>query len=78
MYELFNQISQIGIMILGTLSIILITTKDKRKRYIGSWFGLISQIFWFYTSFYNNQYGIIFVAFIYTFSWIMGIKNNKG
>ncbi len=75
--ELLDFISQIGIVIFGVLAIWLITSKEKRKRYWGSIFGLISQPFWFFTIIYNWQPGIIIVGIIYTVSWIKGIYNNR-
>lgn len=71
-------ISQIGIAIFGVTAIILVAKKNKW----GFVLGLISQPFWYITSFINKQWGVFFVSIIYTFSWALGIyewffKNKK-
>ena len=71
-------ISQIGIVVFGAGAIILVAKKNKW----GFVLGLISQPFWFFTSFINGQWGVFFVNIIYAGTWIFGIyewffKNNK-
>ena len=66
---MWNIISQIGITIFGVTAIILVARKNKW----GFVFGLLSQPFWFITSFINKQWGIFFLSIVYTGSWILGI-----
>jgi hypothetical protein len=69
--------SQIAIMLLSPLAMWLVNSKDKKHRLYGAVVGLISQPFWFYTSFYNGQWGIFIIAFVYAAAWVRGIINNK-
>jgi len=62
-------ISQIAIFIFGVASIILVARKNKW----GFVLGLLTQPFWFVTSFLNEQWGIFFLSFVYTISWIYGV-----
>lgn len=64
-----DNISQIAVFILGAPAIILVAKKNKWGFVIG----LLSQPFWFITSFLNKQWGVFFVSFIYTLSWCLGI-----
>ena len=66
MYEI---ISQAAIFILGTGAIILIAKKNKW----GFVAGLLSQPFWFITSYTNEQWGVFLVSIIFTGSWCLGI-----
>lgn len=60
---------QAGLLILGASAIYMIAKKNKWGFVVG----LASQPFWFATSIINNQWGIFFLNFIYTFSFIVGI-----
>lgn len=64
-----DTIAQIGITIFGVSAIILVAKKNKW----GFVLGLISQPFWFITSFINHQWGVFFLSIIYVFSWSLGI-----
>ena len=68
---MFETISQIAIFILSATAIILVAKKNKW----GFVAGLLSQPFWFYTSYQNKQWGIFLMNFIYLSSWIFGIYN---
>ena len=65
---------QLMIAILGGTAIYLVGRKDKYKKY-GYISGLLSQPFWLYTTFVNEQWGIFFLSLWYTYSWANGIKN---
>lgn len=67
-------ISQIFIMVFGASAIWFVGRKEKWKRW-GYIFGIISQPFWFYTSYTNEQWGILIMSLFYTYSWIQGIYN---
>jgi len=66
---MWDTIAQIGVTIFGVIAIILVS----RKNRWGFVFGLLSQPFWFITSYCNKQWGVFFLTVIYTFSWIYGI-----
>lgn len=75
---MWDIISQVGIAAFGVAAVILVAKKNKW----GFVFGLLSQPFWFITSFINKQWGIFFLSIIYAGSWILGIyewfyKNKK-
>jgi len=66
---MWDTISQIGVAIFGVTAIILVSKKNKW----GFVLGLLSQPFWYITSFINKQWGIFFLSIVYTGSWILGI-----
>jgi nicotinamide riboside transporter PnuC len=66
---MWGTIAQIGLAIFGVTAIILVAKKNKW----GFVFGLLSQPFWFISSFMNKQWGIFLLNIIYTFSWSYGI-----
>ena len=66
---MWDTIAQVGIAVLGVTAIILVAKKNKW----GFVFGLLSQPFWFITSFINEQWGIFFLTIIYSGSWLLGI-----
>ncbi len=66
---MFDIIAQFGVAIFGTMAIILVAKKNKW----GFVFGLLSQPFWFITSFQNRQWGVFLLSVIYMGSWIFGI-----
>jgi nicotinamide riboside transporter PnuC len=66
---MIDTIIQIAIFIFSALAIILVARKNKWGFVIG----LLSQPFWFITSYQNKHWGIFFVSIIYTFSWVYGI-----
>ena len=77
---MLENISQVAILILGTISIILIAKKNKW----GPAIMLFSQPFWFVTAFLNKQWGVFIVSIIYTiswgysaYSWFLTRKNKK-
>jgi len=75
---MWENISQIAIFIFGVTSIILVAKKNKW----GFVFGLLTQPFWYITSFINKQWGVFFVSIFYSLSWLYGIyewffKKNK-
>lgn len=67
-------IEQIGIAICGVTAVFL--SQDSRESY-RRWaclFGLCGQPFWLYATYQAHQWGIFFLAFIYTYSWARGVK----
>ena len=66
---MWDIISQVGVAIFGISAIILVSKKNKW----GFVLGLLSQPFWYITSFTNKQWGIFFLSIVYTGSWILGI-----
>ncbi len=77
---MWDLISQIAIGLFGISAIILVAKKNKW----GFVLGLISQPFWYITSYMNKQWGIFAHSLVYTFNWGFGIyewffkgKNEK-
>jgi nicotinamide riboside transporter PnuC len=66
---MYDVVSQVVIFIFGAGSIILVARKNKW----GFVLGLLAQPFWYITAYVNGQWGIFFVSFVYTASWIYGI-----
>jgi len=66
---MWDTISQVAIAIFGVTAIILVAKKNKW----GFVFGLLSQPFWFITSFINKQWGVFFVSIVYACSWLYGV-----
>lgn len=66
---MLDNISQIGILALGPLSILLVAKKNKW----GFVAGLASQPFWFMTAYINEQWGVFLVNMVFTFSWALGV-----
>lgn len=67
-------ISQIFIMITGSLAIWFVSRKEDWKRW-GYIFGMLGQPFWLYTTYENKQWGILIMTLFYTYSWSMGVWN---
>ena len=77
---MWDTISQVVIFFFGVTAVFLVARKNKW----GFVFGLLSQPFWFITSYINEQWGIFFVSILYFFTWIYGVyewfykdKNKK-
>jgi hypothetical protein len=73
-YEIIEQISQIALVVVGPVVIWLLAQKKHWMRW-GYIIGLCHQPFWFYTSIYNRQWGLIVLSSIYTACYLIGIYN---
>lgn len=60
---------QVGVFVPSVTAIILMARKNKW----GFVAGLISQPFWFITTYMNEQWGVFALSFVYTGTWIYGI-----
>lgn len=58
----------------GVTAIFLSQAKLERSRRWACWFGLCAQPFWFYATFKAGQWGIFGLSFLYTFSWLRGVR----
>jgi len=67
-----DAISQILLSIFSITAIILVA-RDNKYGFI---LGLISQPFWFITSFINKQPGVFIANIFFTLSWIYGIERH--
>jgi nicotinamide riboside transporter PnuC len=77
-FQMWDLVAQIGILIFGVSSILLVAKKNKWGFVIG----LISQPFFLLTALINQQWGLFGASIAYTFSWLVGIyewffRNNK-
>lgn len=62
-------ISQTAISVLGVAAIILVGNKN-RWGFVA---GLLSQPFWFMTTYMHEQWGLFALSVIYTGTWMFGI-----
>lgn len=67
-------VTQIGIMVFGCSAIWLVGRKEGWRKW-GYLLGLLAQPCWFYTSITHGQWGIVALAFWYTYSWAQGVWN---
>ncbi len=68
--------SQFFIAVFGLSAIFL--TNDHRPT-CKKWapvMGLLSQPFWFYTTYVHEQWGIFFMSFVYAYFWLRGFNNQ--
>lgn len=68
---MLDVICQIVISITGVTALFLMA-KGNRWGFV---VGLISQPFWFITTYQHQQWGIFGISFVYTANWIYGIYN---
>jgi hypothetical protein len=68
---MLETICQIGIFVLGTISVYLMS----RKNRWGVVVTLISQPFFLISTYRNNQWGMFALATIYTVCWISGLRH---
>ena len=67
----FDDFLQIGIILFGLSAMFLVAHKNKWGFVVG----LISQPFYFLSSYRSGQWGIFITSFFYTASWVYGIYN---
>lgn len=67
---------QIIIAFTGSTAIWLSQQSNEAWKKYASILGLIGQPFWFYSSYQAEQWGIFILCFFYTYSWLVGFKNN--
>lgn len=68
-------IDQIGIAIFGVTAIVLANLKGTTARKWAPILGLAGQVFWFWMSIKNQLWGILFMSFVYTAAWMLGVYN---
>lgn len=69
-------IDQIAILVLGVGAVYLSQDpKPKVSRWAGI-LGLVSQPFWFYSSYTTESWGIFLASFLYTYCWGRGVYYN--
>lgn len=66
---MWDYVSQFGMVIFGLPAIFLVAKRNKW----GFVLGLLSQPFFFITSYVNHQWGMFFLSFLYTINWCFGI-----
>lgn len=67
-------IEQIAIGLCGCSSVWLSQSPNPRVQRFACLFGLAAQPFWFYATWQAGQWGIFFLAFIYTVGWLRGVR----
>lgn len=71
-----NWIPQVGIAIFGVSAVFLVNQRERRVRRWGPICGMIGQPFWIWSSIAAEQWGILALTVLYTYSWGCGIRNN--
>ncbi len=66
---------QVVIAVLSIAAAYLVASDGPMQRW-GYVVGLLSQPFWFITTWRTRQYGILIVAIFYTGAWVQGIANR--
>lgn len=69
-------IEQIAIAFTGVTAIWLSQDSRESWRRYACLFGIVGQPFWFYSAYMAEQWGIFGMCFLYSYSWIRGIRNN--
>jgi len=67
---------QIAIVFTGAVAIWLTQQANESWKKYACLFGLAGQPFWFYASYQAEQWGVFAMCFVYTWSWLLGFKNN--
>jgi hypothetical protein len=73
---MFDIISQVMIAVFGVASIYLSQQPRVELQKYASIFGILSQPFWFYTSFVSANWGIFILCFFYLYAWSVGFYHH--
>lgn len=63
---------QTGILVFSALAIWFVSRPEKWSRW-GYIFGMLSQPFWLFETFHQQQWGMFALSIFYTYSWTMGV-----
>ncbi len=69
-------VTQIAIACTGVIAIWLTQDTNPKRRKWACIFGLCGQPFWFWSAWHAEQWGIFALCFLYTWSWLRGVRNN--
>lgn len=69
-------LSQFIIFVFGVAAVFMSQSEDKTLVKWSCIAGLISQPFWFYSSYVNDQWGVFAMSFFYAFAWGKGINTH--
>lgn len=67
---------QAFIALTGGIAIWLTQQKRQDWKRFACIFGIVGQPFWFYSAYKAEQWGIFVLTLFYTYSWLVGIRNN--
>lgn len=67
---------QIAIIFTGAPAVWLTQQKNEKLKRYACLFGMAGQPFWIYCSWQAGQFGAFIVTFMYTYSWLVGIRNH--
>ncbi len=59
-------------LFLGAFSVLLLGNNNPWGFVVG----IVQQPFWYYTSVYNQQWGLLCASLVYTVAWCVGLYNN--
>ena len=69
-------IEQIGIMCTGVVAVWLSQDSRESWRRYACLFGMAGQPFWIMAAYGAEQWGILVMTMLYTYSWARGVWNN--
>jgi hypothetical protein len=61
----------------GVIAVYLAASQDPKTRMIAGYFGLAGEPFWFISAYTADQWGVILLVFVYGFTWIRLINENR-
>lgn len=67
-------ITQLCIAIIELIAVYLMQHNQYSKY--SSFFGMLAQPFWFYSSYTHNQWGMFFICCLFTLLWIKNFKHH--
>ncbi|MCK4814714.1 hypothetical protein KA005_03005 [bacterium] len=67
---------QVFIALTGAVAIWLTQQKREGWKKYACLFGIAGQPFWFYSAYMTEQWGILALTFVYTYSWFVGLRSN--
>ncbi|MCK5600499.1 hypothetical protein KAR91_01450 [Candidatus Pacearchaeota archaeon] len=71
------KLDQVGLLLFGAAAIYLVGLEPSNPyQKWGYVVGLISQPFWLYATYRDEQWGIFYLSIFYTYSWSAGIYNH--
>lgn len=65
-------VDQIGIAVFGVTAVFLSQARSRQHQRWACIFGLVGQVFWFYTAINAKQVGVIVLVVLYTAIWMKG------
>jgi hypothetical protein len=68
--------SQLGIALFGVTAVYLSQDKRQSRARFACLFGLAGQPFWIVETYTHQQWGILALTVLYTWSWARGVRTH--